>query len=302
MLLMGRSDEPGEGGVGRGAGCGGIVEAVEARGGRQGGTATDAGLLWIVVGVWVATVVLVVMALVLLAKNGPAPSFGRIAAAHGQRAIAAAAGALCTLAFATVGATIVWHRRRQVVGWLFCLGGVALAVQAFAAFYATHALVASPGSLRGGQVLGWLGTWVSAPALLLIPLFCFLLFPDGRLPSRRWRLVAWLDGLILAMATVGVAVRPGPLAVLPSVANPFGASGMAARLAGWWPRPRCCCPSPWRHRSGRRSSVCAVPEGHSASSSSGSPARRPWWLSSPFPCCPRRPSPRPGGPTPAWWC
>ena len=208
------------------------MEAVEARGGRQGGTATDAGLLWIVVGVWVATVVLVVMALVLLAKNGPAPSFGRIAAAHGQRAIAAAAGALCTLAFATVGATIVWHRRRQVVGWLFCLGGVALAVQAFAAFYATHALVASPGSLRGGQVLGWLGTWVSAPALLLIPLFCFLLFPDGRLPSRRWRLVAWLDGLILAMATVGVAVRPGPLAVLPSVANPFGASGMAARLAG----------------------------------------------------------------------
>src|SRR6266516_789048 len=194
MLLMGRSDEPGEGGVGRGAGCGGIVEAVEARGGRQGGTATDAGLLWIVVGVWVATVVLVVMALVLLAKNGPAPSFGRIAAAHGQRAIAAAAGALCTLAFATVGATIVWQ--------------------------------------RGGQVLGWLGTWVSAPALLLIPLFCFLLFPDGRLPSRRWRLVAWLDGLILAMATVGVAVRPGPLAVLPSVANPFGASGMAARLAG----------------------------------------------------------------------
>src|SRR6266508_3070140 len=110
---------------------------------------------------------MVVMALVLLAMNGPAPSFGRIAAAHGQRTVAAAAGALCTLAFATVGATIVWHRRRQVVGWLFCLVGVALAVQAFAAFYATHALVASPGSLRGGQVLGWVGSWVSAPALLL---------------------------------------------------------------------------------------------------------------------------------------
>jgi hypothetical protein len=207
------------------------VEAVEARRGRQGGTATDAGLLWMVVGVWGATVVLVVMALVLLARNGPAPSFGRIAAAHGQRTVAAAAGALCTLAFATVGAAVLWHRRRQVVGWLFCLGGLALAVQAFAAFYATHALVASPGSLRGGQLMGWLGTWVSAPALLLIPLFCFLLFPDGRLPAPRWRLVAWLDALILAMATVGVAVRPGPLAVLPSVANPFGASGMAAQLA-----------------------------------------------------------------------
>src|SRR6266545_1716448 len=96
--------------------------------------------------------------MVLLAMNGPAPSFGRIAAAHGQRTVAAAAGALCTLAFATVGATIVWHRRRQVV--------------------------------------------------------------------------AWLDGLILAMATVGPALRPGPLVVLPSVANPLGASGMAAHLAG----------------------------------------------------------------------
>jgi hypothetical protein len=181
--------------------------------------------------VWMATVVLVVMALLLLAENGPAPSFGRIAAAHGQRTVAAVAGALCTLAFATVGATIVWHRRRNVVGWLFCLAGLALAVQAFAAFYATHALVASPGSLPGGQVMGWLGTWVSAPALLLIPLFCFLLFPDGRLPTPHWHLVAWLDGLILALATVGLAVRPGPLAVLPSVANPFGASGMVARLA-----------------------------------------------------------------------
>jgi hypothetical protein len=207
------------------------VAAVQARDGSVRRAATDAGFWWLVVGVWMATVVLVVMALILLAKNGPAPSFGRIAAAHGQRTVAAAAGALCTLAFATVGASVLWQRRRQVVGWLFCLAGLALAVQAFAAFYATHALVAAPGSLPGGRVMGWLGTWVSAPALLLIPLFCFLLFPDGRVPAASWRPVAWLDGLILAMTAFGLAVRPGPLAVLPSVTNPFGAAGMVARLA-----------------------------------------------------------------------
>src|SRR6266540_3483342 len=199
--------------------------------GRPKGAPAADGALWVVTVTWAATVVLVAMALVLLAKNGPAPSFGRIAAAHGQRTVAAIAGASCTLAFATVGATIVWHHRRQRMGWLFCLVGLALAVQAFATFYATHALVARPGSLPGGQVMGWLGTWVSAPALLLIPLFCFLLFPDGRLPARRWRLVAWLDGLILSGSTVGLALRPGPLAVLPSVANPFAASGIAAGLA-----------------------------------------------------------------------
>jgi hypothetical protein len=192
---------------------------------------TDRDLAWMVGAAWVATVALVVMALILLAGNGPAPSFGRIAAAHGQRTVAAAAGALCTIAFASVGAAVVWHRRRHVVGWLFCLVGVALAVQAFATFYATHALVASPGSLGGGQVMGWVGTWVSAPALLCVPLFCFLLFPDGRLPAPRWRLVAWLDGLLLAMSTVALAVRPGPLAVLPSVANPFALSGPAGQLA-----------------------------------------------------------------------
>jgi hypothetical protein len=199
--------------------------------GRPKGAPAADGALWVVTVTWAATVVLVAMALVLLAKNGPAPSFGRIAAAHGQRTVAAIAGASCTLAFATVGATIVWHHRRQRMGWLFCLVGLALAVQAFATFYATHALVARPGSLPGGQVMGWLGTWVSAPALLLIPLFCFLLFPDGRLPAARWRLVAWLDGLTLATATVGLAFHTGPLAVLPSVANPLAASGTAARLA-----------------------------------------------------------------------
>jgi hypothetical protein len=181
--------------------------------------------------IWVATVALVVPALLLLSGNGAAPSFGRFAAAHGQRTVAAAAGASCTLAFATVGALIVWHRRRQPVGWLFCAAGLALAVQAFATFFATRALVARPGSLPGGEVMGWIGNWVSAPAVLLVPLFCFLLFPDGRPPTPRWRPVAWLDGFTVAAATVGLAVRPGPLLVLPSVSNPFALPGMAGRLA-----------------------------------------------------------------------
>jgi hypothetical protein len=207
------------------------VDAVEARSRRPGRAPAADGKLWVALAAWVPTVALVAMALFLLAGNGPAPSFGRFGAAYGQRTVAAVAGASCTLAFATVGAIIVRHRRRQPVGWLFCVVGLALAVQAFAAFYATRAVVARPGSLPGGEVMGWVGTWISAPAILLIPLYCFLLFPDGRLPTTRWRLVAWLDGLTLAAATVGLAFRPGPLVVLPSAANPFALSGIAARLA-----------------------------------------------------------------------
>ena len=206
------------------------MDAVEGRRGRPARAPAADGALWVAVVAWVATVALVVIALALLVGNGSAPSFGRISGDYGQRTVAAVAGASCTLAFATVGTIIVWHRRRELVGWLFCAVGLALAVQAFTAFYATRALVARPGSLSGGELMGWVGTWVSAPAILLIPLFCFLLFPDGRLPSAGWRPVAWLDGLVLAAATVGLAFRPGPLAVVPSVDNPLAVSGVAAGL------------------------------------------------------------------------
>jgi hypothetical protein len=49
-----------------------------------------------------------------------------------------------------------------------------------------------------------------------------LLFPDGMLPSRRWRPLAWLSGVVIASVSVGVALSPGPLQGLGGVQNPFG--------------------------------------------------------------------------------
>ena len=230
---------------------------------------------WLVGLIWLATVVLTVLALALLVATLPVPTFGRIGSAYGQQTVFAGAGAACTLAFATVGATIVWHRRRHLVGWLFCLVGLALAIQAFAGFYATYALVTSPGSLPGGQMMGWLGSWTAVPAILLIPLFCFLLFPDGRLPGPRWRIVAWFDGLTLAMMTVGVSFSAGPLAVLPSVANPLAPPAMAGRLAGGiLIAGALLVPVAVAASVGSLIVRLRRARGHSASSSSGSPAQR----------------------------
>src|SRR6266511_3226934 len=136
MVLMGRSVGGWQGWRWTRCRVGGIVGAVEARGGRQRSTATDACLRWVVLTVWVVTVLLVVMALVLLAMNGPAPSFGRIAASHGQRTfgasgmaahlaggLLAAAALLLPLAVAaSVGSLIVRLRRargaqRQQLKW-----------------------------------------------------------------------------------------------------------------------------------------------------------------------------------------
>jgi hypothetical protein len=92
-----------------------------------------------------------------------------------------------------LGGLIASRRPRNPYGWVWLGFGLSLALQQFAASYAAYALVA-PGTLVApltiSRVLG-LGNQVS---LALAP-FLLLLFPTGRLPSRRWRLLAWISAL-----------------------------------------------------------------------------------------------------------
>ena len=52
--------------------------------------------------------------------------------------------------------------------------------------------------------------------------FGLLLFPDGRLPARRWRIAGWLAVVALAALGIGSAFTPGPLPDYPEVDNPTG--------------------------------------------------------------------------------
>jgi hypothetical protein len=135
------------------------------------------------------------------------------------------------LSWSTVGALIASRRMGNPIGWLFCVSGLLFGVQVFAGEYGFYALFVARSSLPAGVVSWWLASWLWVPATQLI-LILFLLFPDGRLPSPRWRIVAWLiaGGILLDMASF--ALVPGPLIEsdargLPAVQNPFGFESVA---------------------------------------------------------------------------
>jgi hypothetical protein len=112
--------------------------------------------------------------------------------------------------FAVVGLVLAVRRPDHAIGWLFVGMGLVAAVQAFAFEYAVRALVTAPGSLPAAAWMAWLATWtflLNLPALALL----LLLFPDGRVPSPRWRVVPWLLGVAIAGVTVWVMLQPGPL-------------------------------------------------------------------------------------------
>jgi hypothetical protein len=128
--------------------------------------------------------------------------------------------------FGVVGLVLAVHRPSHAIGWLFVGMGLVAAVQAFAFEYALRALVTAPGSLPAASWMAWLATWtwpLNLPALALL----LLLFPDGQVPSPRWRVVPWLLGVAVAGVTVWVMLRPDPIDLgMVRTANPAGVAAL----------------------------------------------------------------------------
>jgi hypothetical protein len=125
------------------------------------------------------------------------------------------------ISFAVVGALVASRRPTNPVGWLLCLGGVVLSIDFFCAQYAIYALQAQPGSFPAGEALAWIASWIVNVFVGLLA-FAFLLFPTGRLPSRRWRPLAWLTVAILLADTTLHMFTSGPIDGLGPIRNPFG--------------------------------------------------------------------------------
>jgi hypothetical protein len=133
---------------------------------------------------------------------------------------------LGTLCYAPVGALIAARRPSNPVGWLLLLWGLALGIGHFSSQYAIYALLAQPRSLPAGEAMAWISSWI-LPIIIGVQVFSYLLFPTGRLPSRRWK---WFGWLTVAFVVAGVATSAfsfGANSGLGPIPNPLGVKGFS---------------------------------------------------------------------------
>jgi len=149
-------------------------------------------------------------------------------------------GVVATLASTAVGLLLTTRRRENPIGWLLLANGLVLAAMGVAEGYAAYAVLAEPGALPGGSwaVLFNERAW---PLLFASVTAIAWLFPDGRLPSRRWRPYARIGAASFAILVVLLFLMaerfserfahvrsPLPEVSEAAVGMPFALSGLVA--------------------------------------------------------------------------
>lgn len=145
---------------------------------------------------------------------------------------------LIAAAFTAVGVFVVRRRPGNREGWLFVATGVAHAVIFFGRQYGLYASTHEGTSLPAVSWVTWVGVW---PLALVLVLFgaTIMCFPDGHLPSARWRAtVAVMVAIGAAMALVSALWPVEYTADSLSVAHPFQSGGYQAAGERWAPVTR----------------------------------------------------------------
>jgi hypothetical protein len=139
-------------------------------------------------------------------------------------------------AFGAIGAFLVARRPGNAIGWLFLVDGFAWALSFVCSTYSVAALYTPERSLPHGQTAVWLATWLTIPGYAIVAGLVFMLFPDGKPVSRRWRPLVVLAALGVPLATASMALTPGPLEdPFERFRNPYGLDPLGDVLGylGW---------------------------------------------------------------------
>jgi len=130
---------------------------------------------------------------------------------------------LVLLGFVALGILVVHRRPGNPIGWIIAGVGVTAVASGFLESYGVYALFTVPGRFSGGETTAWLSTLIFIPVLFAAAAMLFLLFPNGNLPGRRWRVVFWLVILTTCSTMVSSALDPKlDDAPFKGVVNPFG--------------------------------------------------------------------------------
>jgi signal transduction histidine kinase len=128
-----------------------------------------------------------------------------------------------------IGTVIVWRQPANWAGWLFIITAAPFPILSLIQALMVYGLKIEPGSIPLISAWATIGEFALYP-LALIPLL-FLLYPNGHLPSRRWRwsVVGLVGGTFVAF--VAFLVRPGPFNNWSEdgivFENPFGIDALA---------------------------------------------------------------------------
>jgi hypothetical protein len=155
---------------------------------------------WVALPIAVLSVGLSVAAVGLAARNGEGPA--ELVANHH------AIGIVTAIGMAVLGALIADRKPRNPIGWLMSLSGLLLGVFSFNQQYAPLAVAES---LPLVGLSSWLATWTALPGIAITITSSLQLFPDGRLPSPRWRPVAWVSAAAAVVPAMVIAVRAWPV-------------------------------------------------------------------------------------------
>jgi hypothetical protein len=181
---------------------------------------------WLFVAAWASVPLVGVLVAVSTYYWKLSYDIGRTTDEPGLIAITAAA----PLVFATFGALIAAHRPRNPIGWIFIAAATCIALRGASYAYGTWGQAIPSGRLPGSVYVAWFSSWIWPPAIGMLATFLPMVFPDGKLPSRRWRPLAWLSASAILAISAGAAFKPGGLEDFPSVANPFASPPSTAGL------------------------------------------------------------------------
>jgi len=132
--------------------------------------------------------------------------------------------AVIFMTFPVVGYVVASRRPDNNVGWLMLGMGAYLGAFALLGTYGTYAIHGGPGGRDLGLILEALEQPSWLPIVVPPATFLLLLFPDGHLPSPRWRWFAWALGVALVLIYLAILFTPGSIegGTLPRASNPLG--------------------------------------------------------------------------------